>query len=743
MSKAQGKRASCSIAANRVVNKVLKLRKQYAGILLKALRVISKLTITEESDFGEGLHSAHTEPFFYEAAYEHDGMRPPVMHIDGRGRYRQDNDGAEGVPTTWKCSQKCKALTKSEVDVVLKFKSVVDNPLCQVRKLLDSCDECPNTGYSKIIPAAKEPLAVETAPLRGHSFLCYTGTECKSMLRILRVASTHYPKLNSFLRLVYAARRCHRLITDLDEALLKSDFDELMVLCVFDTLESIFSNKVTSTHDVSDTNTKSVLRRADLEMHLQIVHAKVIAAYEKQLTDYAIHACCSCHILYKRAYCTMVKFTNDLGPVWSQLKEFMLRADPSASGKVHYMCNYCKPKIRKGDMPPRCVLNGLETVPIPDELSKLDCLSRQFIQRAKGYQTVVRLGTYQHNVPAHNCLKACKGNMFYLPLPLANTMETLEEIEQPSAQLPEPNLYIIVNGKPTNRGVVWRSLVQVDAIKAAVAKLKEINWVYKNIDDASLDPDSREVIEVVNASSSKMLEKASSSDVSEFQSYTIRNLDSKLSTESDIEQYKMLSVKEDPLSNRQRHLDVMCFPVLYPDGAFGEHHLRNVKVSNAEFIKSRLWNIDDRFRKDPQYIFYLMWQKEMREIAAGVYNLLHSKTGVPISVGQLLHNVNTSNEQLESNLSTMFQSVRGTKQYWFCRKGEVQCMVREAGPLTLFLTFSCAEYESPDIIDYLKIVNNVPENAQNLNVGKMCIRAPCLCPDSSLTSSTPSFRQSL
>ena len=67
------------------------------------------------------------------------------------------------------------------------------------------------------------------------------------------------------------------------------------------------------------------------------------------------------------------------------------------------------------------------------------------------------------------------------------------------------------------------------------------------------------------------------------------------------------------------------------------------------------------------------------------------------------------------------------------------------GPPTLFLTFSCAEYESPDIIDYLKIVNNVPENAQNLNVGKMCIEDPgvCLCPDSSLTSSTPSFRRSL
>ena len=45
-------------------------------------------------------------------------------------------------------------------------------------------------------------------------------------------------------------------------------------------------------------------------------------------------------------------------------------------------------------MPARCVLNGLQTVPIPPELAVLDQLSRQLIQRAKCYQTVVRLGTY-------------------------------------------------------------------------------------------------------------------------------------------------------------------------------------------------------------------------------------------------------------------------------------------------------------------------------------------------------------
>ena len=263
--------------------------------------------------------------------------------------------------------------------------------------------------------------------------------------------------------------------------------------------------------------------------------------------------------------------------------------------------------------------------------------------------------------------------------------------------------------------------MQVDAIRSAVAKLRAINWLYKDIADPSLDEDAQGVLEVVNRANSKMLQKASPADVAEFQSYTIRDLDSKLSTESDIDQYKLLSVIENPIDNRQKHLDLMCFPVLFPDGAFGKYHPRQVKLSHSEYIKSRLWNTDSRFRKDPQYIFYLLWQKEMREIASGVFNLLKTTTSTVTSVSQLLSNVNTANESLEANLSTMFQSIRGTKQYWFTRKSELQCMVREAGPPTLFLTFSCAEYESADINSYLHIVNDVP---QGYNIGKLCTEDP-------------------
>ena len=73
-----------------------------------------------------------------------------------------------------------------------------------------------------------------------------------------------------------------------------------------------------------------------------------------------------------------------------------------------------------------------------------------------------------------------------------------------------------------------------------------------------------------------------------------------------------------------------------------------------------------------------------------------------MTVSTLLSRVQVSDEHLEANLCTMLQSVRGTKQYWFIHQSELRCMIREWGSPTLFLTFSCAEYESPDITEYLR-----------------------------------------
>ena len=143
-------------------------------------------------------------------------------------------------------------------------------------------------------------------------------------------------------------------------------------------------------------------------------------------------------------------------------------------------------------------------------------------------------------------------------------------------------------------------------------KLKEINWLYRNIDDDTIDASSKEVIEVLSNTTCKMLEKATEADVQGLQAFTIRKLDTKIVKDSDISQYKLLNVREQAIDDRQSHLDLMCFPNLFPTGRFGENHPRQVKLDFSEYVKSRLLNKDSRFRKTSQYVFRLYRSKVTR-----------------------------------------------------------------------------------------------------------------------------------
>ena len=99
--------------------------------------------------------------------------------------------------------------------------------------------------------------------------------------------------------------------------------------------------------------------------------------------------------------------------MWPRLKQHILDHNPTADQQILYMYHCCKSGTKQNKLPPRCVLNGLETAP---ELAKLDALSSQLIQRAKCYQTIVRLGTHTAKIPVYSSLKACKGTMFFLCL---------------------------------------------------------------------------------------------------------------------------------------------------------------------------------------------------------------------------------------------------------------------------------------------------------------------------------------
>ena len=67
-----------------------------------------------------------------------------------------------------------------------------------------------------------------------------------------------------------------------------------------------------------------------------------------------------------------------------------------------------------------------------------------------------------------------------LAVPVPPPLQTIDEVHKNKsgeglAGLPDPELYIIVNGKPSKNKILWQSVVNVHHVKATVKKLKETN----------------------------------------------------------------------------------------------------------------------------------------------------------------------------------------------------------------------------------------------------------------------------
>ena len=62
------------------------------------------------------------------------------------------------------------------------------------------------------------------------------------------------------------------------------------------------------------------------------------------------------------------------------------------------------------------------------------------------------------------------------------------------------------------------------------------------------------------------------------------------------------------------YLEEKLFPALFPYGIGGylsSNMLRQNDMGFANYVKNRLLSADDKFRKDPSYVFFLLLVKEM------------------------------------------------------------------------------------------------------------------------------------
>ena len=65
---------------------------------------------------------------------------------------------------------------------------------------------------------------------------------------------------------------------------------------------------------------------------------------------------------------------------------------------------------------------------------------------------------------------------------------------------------------------------------------------------------------------------------------------------------------------REENFDVKGFPKHYPTGRFGLHHTRKHKLSAQMYFNQRLLNQDERFSRDPCFVFLASYYIERRSI---------------------------------------------------------------------------------------------------------------------------------
>ena len=125
--------------------------------------------------------------------------------------------------------------------------------------------------------------------------------------------------------------------------------------------------------------------------------------------------------------------------------------------------------------------------------------------------------------------------------------------------------------------------------------------------------------------------------------------------------------------------DAKAFPMLHPDG---QNHLfdkRKKKLSDQEYIKQRLFNIDARWRANPHWVFAAATYRERKDFQRNI-DLAYTKGKQSLDKdGKTVYSLDDPYQ--------VFQNVCNTPAYH--RKGRYEMMARldNWGAFDIFLRF--------------------------------------------------------
>ena len=131
-----------------------------------------------------------------------------------------------------------------------------------------------------------------------------------------------------------------------------------------------------------------------------------------------------------------------------------------------------------------------------------------------------------------------------------------------------------------------------------------------------------------------------------------------------------------------------------------------IKVQPAMYLRWLLHNNNPAPRRNIQYLFNALNNKDIRAIESGIYASIRSSNMPNLSVNSLRNKLINNDKELDTNLSTTLKAVRNSKEYWSKKKTDLHAMDESLGSATWFLTLSTNEWSWDDLKKYLVLRNN-------------------------------------
>ena len=364
---------------------------------------------------------------------------------------------------------------------------------------------------------------------------------------------------------------------------------------------------------------------------------------------------------------------------------------------------------KKKKMPMQAQANNLELCPKLEELECLCPIELMLISQIIPFMFIVA----KHKGAQHGL----KGQCVLVPTDLKKIQTVL-----PRTCDENYLISLALKRRLSDTSTVNKQHIRPAFVNRALAKLVEVNPFYKDVriadswEDESEQNDSKlwTLLTDPNAKSQHNEETDSDEDIAidgndhvhekEKQMSSIpyptvlHNIDGPNISAEDVvniapgEGQIPVSVSSEP------DWEALAFPKDYSTGKNHFNEKRQFPITPSKYIHARLKCCDDRFAKNPQYIFHAVDWIE-KEAVMSTINLAERKQFQrDITAGHFMSSDNVRRMISDDQIFASFRNIRGSPQYFHNMMLDVLAKVRQFGVPTYFLTFTAAEFHWPEII---------------------------------------------